>query len=132
LIALDTSVYFRSADAATRADAAVKAGLKNMGYPEDDAYHWVKTDTFQLLNHQVSPASQALICAECHGSTRRMDLKGELGYGLKGARTEVCTQCHGLKKDSLNFTQVHTKHVSDKRYDCAWCHGFSRPERGLR
>jgi hypothetical protein len=132
LIALDTSVYFRSADAETRADAAVKAGLKNMGYPQNDAYAWVKTDTFQLLNHQVSPASQALICADCHGSTRRMDLKGELGYGLKGARTEVCTQCHGLKKDSLNFTQVHTKHVSDKRYDCARCHGFSRPERGLR
>jgi hypothetical protein len=132
LIALDTSVYFRSADAATRADSAVRAGLKNMGYPEDDAYHWVKTDTFQLLNHQVSPGAQALSCAACHGSTRRMDLQGELGYGLKGAQASVCTQCHGLKKDSLSFTQLHTKHVSDKRYDCAWCHGFSRPERGLR
>jgi hypothetical protein len=132
LIALDTSVYFRSADATTRADTAVKAGLKNMGYPEDDAYHWVKTDTFQLLNHQVSPSGQALNCSACHGSTRRMDLKGELGYGLKGSQAVTCTQCHRSKNENLNFNQMHTKHVSDKRYDCAWCHGFSRPERGLR
>jgi hypothetical protein len=131
LIALDTMVYFDSADANTRADSAVKAGLKNMGYPADDAYRWVKTDTFQLLNHQVSPGSQALNCAACHGSTARMDLKGELGYGLKASQAVVCTQCH-KSKGSATFLEVHSKHVNGKGYDCARCHGFSRPERGLK
>ena len=69
LIALDTNVFFRSADAQNRATLAVKAGLRNMCYSEEDAFSWVKTDTFQLLNHQVSPASQALTCAACHGSS---------------------------------------------------------------
>ena len=30
------------------------------------------------------------------------------------------------------FEELHNKHVKDKGYDCSWCHGFSRPERGLR
>ena len=42
-----------------------------------------------------------------------------------------CTQCHGLKEQKP-FTTLHDKHVTSKRYDCSWCHEFSRPERGLR
>jgi cytochrome c553 len=128
---LDTNVYFRSTDALNRATLAVKAGLKNMGYPENEAFSWVKTDTFQLLNHQVSPPSQALACAACHGSTTRMNLKADLGYGLKATETAVCSQCHGSKK-SPGFKSVHDKHVKDKQYDCARCHSFTRPERGLK
>lgn len=131
LIALDTYVYFRTADPAARADLAVRAGLKNMGYPEDDAYRWVTTDTFQLLTHQVSPPSRALACADCHGTTTRMDLKGELGYALKAPESTTCAQCHGSKRNP-GFESLHAKHVTDKKYDCAWCHGFRRPERGLR
>ena len=131
LIALDTSVYFRSTDAQNRATLATKAGLKNMGYPENDAFSWVKTDTFQLLNHQVSPPSQALACAACHGSTTRMNLKGDLGYGLKSSETVVCSQCHE-REGNPGFKSVHEKHVKDKKYDCSRCHSFTRPERGLR
>ncbi len=133
LIPLDTSVYFHTTgvDAAARAAKAVEAGLKNMGYPESDAYTWVKTDTFQLLNHQVSPASQALTCAACHGTTSRMNLKGELGYGIKASEAVVCSQCHEREKNP-GFNSVHREHVSEKRYDCSKCHNFTRPERGLR
>jgi hypothetical protein len=60
-----------------------------------------------------------------------MDLQGELGYALKGTQAQVCYQCHGSKEDK-SFTELHNKHVKDKRYDCSWCHSFSRPERGLR
>lgn len=127
LIALDTSVYFATADPV----AATRKGLVNMGFSADEPYSWVVTDTFQLLNHQVSPQSSVLGCNDCHGSTTRINLKGELGYGLKGATATVCTQCHGLK-EVKPFTTIHDKHVKDKGYDCSWCHSFSRPERGLR
>ena len=127
LIALDTSVFFATADA----EAATRKGLLNMGLSESTPWEWVETDTFQNLNHQVGPAEQALQCASCHGTTSRMNLKGELGYQLKGAQSSVCAQCHGLKA-SKSFEGTHDKHVRDKRYDCSWCHSFSRPERGLR
>jgi cytochrome c553 len=127
LIAVDTSVYFATANP----EAAIRAGLANMGYSENEAYSWVKTDTFQLLTHQVSPATQALSCTECHGSTSRMDLKAELGYGLKGAEATVCSQCHGVKANP-GFTSVHRKHITDEQLGCQNCHSFSRPERNLK
>ncbi len=127
LIALDTSVFFATADPI----AATRQGLVNMGMSENTPWEWVQTDTFQALNHQVSPKGQALQCANCHGTTTRMNLQGELGYQLKAARSVTCTQCHGTKENK-SFQVLHDKHVKDKRYDCSWCHTFSRPERGLR
>lgn len=127
LIALDTSVFFMSADAI----AATSSGLANMGLAENTPYEWVLTDTYQLLNHQVSPKEQALQCADCHQNTAQMDLPGELGYNLKGSMSSVCSQCHG-DKNSKGFDWDHEKHVIDKGYDCSWCHNFTRPERGLK
>jgi hypothetical protein len=127
LIALDTSVFFATGDA----DAATRRGLENMGLDPGEPVDWIETDTFQALNHEVSPASEALDCASCHGSTARMDLQGELGYRLRADQRTVCTQCHG-NESYESFSWVHDKHVKDKRYDCSWCHEFSRPERGLR
>jgi len=127
LIALDTSVFFATGDAA----AATEQGLENMGLPAEESYSWVETDTYQMLNHQVSPSGQALECNDCHGSSARMGLQGDLGYALKDTTSVLCTQCHG-HKSSKGFTENHDKHVKDKKYDCSWCHEFSRPERGLR
>ena len=127
LIALDTKVFFATADPA----AAVRQGLINMGLGESTLWEWVQTDTFQLLSHQVSPSEQALQCVNCHGTTSRMDLEGQLGYQLKASQSTVCTQCHG-SKEAKPFQTLHDKHVKDKRYDCSWCHTFTRPERGLR
>ena len=126
LIALDTSVFFATGDAA----AATEQGLANMGLGADEPYSWVETDTYQMLNHEVSPSGQALECGDCHGSTARMDLQGDLGYGLKASLDDLCVQCHGYKS-SKGFTENHDKHVKDKKYDCSWCHQFSRPELGL-
>jgi Cytochrome c bacterial/Cytochrome c554 and c-prime len=130
LIALDTSVYFSSGDV----DASVRSGLANMGYPENSPYEWVTTDTMQLITHEVPSASQALSCDDCHNSTSRMDLVNTLGYALKGSRAVVCTQCHGSEdgEDGPEYLWVHEEHVEERRYDCSWCHGFSRPERGLK
>jgi len=126
-VALDTSVFFATGDA----EAAVRQGLINMGLDPSTEVSWVETETYQMLNHQVSDEDAALECDDCHESTARMDLQGELGYALKGPKSQGCYQCHGSKEDKP-FTTIHNKHVKDKRYDCSWCHSFSRPERGLR
>jgi DnaJ-class molecular chaperone len=92
----------------------------------------VTSETYQLLTHEIAPKSSALTCASCHGtSATQMNLRG-LGYTLKGPRSTVCTQCHGPEDDELNWQAMHDKHVKDKRYDCSFCHTFTRPERGLR
>jgi hypothetical protein len=127
LIALDTKVFFATADPA----AATRQGLINMGLSGSTPWEWVTTDTFQLLNHQISPKEQALQCDSCHGTTSRMNLKGELGYQIKGTQATTCTQCHTLKENKP-FATIHDLHVRDRGYDCSWCHAFSRPERGLR
>ncbi|MDJ0815872.1 MAG: MopE-related protein [Desulfobacterales bacterium] len=127
LIALDTNVYFATGDP----DSATSAGLVNMGYSGNEAYNWIITDTFQLLNHQISPESEALSCSDCHGNSARMDLKGELGYHLKASQSQVCSQCHG-KEERKDFKDLHEEHVEEERYDCSHCHTFSRPERNLR
>jgi len=130
LIALDTSVYF--SDGAPQ--AAIESGLINMGYQADEPFSWVETDTFQLLTHEVAPAISALTCTACHDNTTRMDLTGSLGDQIKGTRSSVCTQCHEMKsvEGASEYLAVHDKHVRSKKYDCSWCHNFSRPERGLK
>ncbi|WP_281185160.1 chitobiase/beta-hexosaminidase C-terminal domain-containing protein [Trichlorobacter lovleyi] len=131
LIALNTSVYFKTADVA----GAIQSGLTNMGLNPGDAYSMVKADEYQMLNHTVAPKANALQCAACHGTASvpatQMNLKS-MGYALKASESVVCVQCHG-SEDSLSFTKVHSKHVADRRYDCSFCHNFSRAaERGLK
>jgi hypothetical protein len=127
LVALDTSVYFSSGDY----DSAVKAGLTNMGHPGTTLYSSVDTDTYQLITHEVMPKGNALTCTQCHtSSATQMNLKN-VGYAMKGTQNSTCTQCHG-SENIPSYTSLHNKHVTDKKYDCSWCHSFSRPERGLK
>ena len=127
LIAADLGIYFATGNL----DSAVKAGLVNMGLSSSTPYSMITTDTYQLITHQVMTKDRALTCTQCHGTTSQMDLKGKLGYTMKGTQSSTCTQCHGAK-NMPSFTSMHSKHVTSKKYDCAWCHTFSRPERGLR
>ncbi len=127
MVALDTSVYFSTGNY----DNAVKAGLTNMGFPGTTLYRNVFSDTYQLITHEVMPKGNALSCAECHtSSATQMNLKG-MGYAMKGTQSTTCTQCHG-NENIPSYTSLHNKHVNDKKYDCSWCHTFSRPERGLK
>jgi len=135
LIALDTSVFFATADA----DAATISGLENLatlGLPDfnvGDDYTWVTTDTYQLLNHQVSPEDDALNCSSCHMSTVRMDLQGDLGYAPVDNNPQTCsTDCHEADKasewsfgDLEEFQEHHKKH-NEEGADCSECHSFSR------
>ena len=126
LVAVDTSVFFATHDAT----AATQQGMVNMGLSAAEPWEWVKTDTYQMLNHEIAPASQAVTCAQCHTNKTQVNLPS-LGYTLKAAQSTVCSQCHG-NRTSPGFTQVHSIHVAQRNYDCSRCHSFSRPERGLR
>ncbi len=131
LVPQSTFEFFRTGSFAE----AVESGLEQTdGMSVSDPYELVQVHTYQTINHGVEVASQALECGACHasysGGPLRMDLQGELGYGLKGPESQVCRQCHGSKEDK-GFYKLHDIHVRDKRKDCSVCHSFSRPERGL-
>jgi hypothetical protein len=125
LIAIDTSVFFATADTA----AAVRQGLVNMGLASTEPYTFVTSDAYQLLTHTVAPKANALACASCHENTSQLNLPA-LGYARKADFAVICAQCH-TQKTYRGFTSNHDRHVGTRRYDCSWCHEFSRPERGL-
>lgn len=125
LIPMDTAVYWATGDWI----AATKKGLLNMGLSETEPYTMVETDTYQLITHEVQPASQALTCNACHGSTAtHMNLKS-MGYVLKGPASSICSSCHSYKDPTtVSYITIHKKHVTDKKYDCSKCHDFTRAE----
>jgi hypothetical protein len=128
LIALDTSVYFATGDLG----AATRQGLVNMGMASAEPWTMVKTDTMQLLTHEIAPRSAALACSSCHGRTATQVNLRSLGYTLKGPASSVCVQCHEYESPTeKSFRDLHHKHVDDKRIDCSMCHGFTRSERRL-
>lgn len=126
MLPLDTLEYLAlSGDAV----AANESGLANMGYPSNEPYEWIVTDTYQLLNHGVAPAS-AVDCAKCHnnsewgiGTTSMLD---NLGYQLKGAKADVCSQCHSEKNLKRDHFQMHNHVDKGAGMDCLFCHDFSR------
>ena len=109
-------------------EEAARRGVAWMGLT--GSYSWVDTRAEQLITHGVAPKENALQCANCHGGGQ-MNFAA-LGYTLKGPANSVCTQCHELEDEQLTFTKLHKEHVTDKKYDCQWCHTFTRPERNLR
>lgn len=127
IIPHSTTEYFFTGDF----DRAVEKGMDLTGMT--GTWTLVQVHTYQTINHGVEPTYNALDCGQCHasysGGPVRMDLP-TLGYGLKDAVSVVCTQCHG-PEESKPFDKIHNKHVTDKGFDCSWCHPFSRPERNL-
>jgi|GEM_PF-585161 len=127
LIGLSTKTYFATGNYEQAVfDGAISQGLTG--------FDWitVKADEYQVLNHQVAPAvGNALSCNDCHKNTARVNLPA-MGYAPKAANATICKQCHSLKS-SNDWQWIHDKHVTDKKYDCSWCHSFSRKaERGLK
>jgi RNase P subunit RPR2 len=106
---------------------AASRGVTFMGL--SGPYSWVTTSADQLITHGVEPKANALQCATCHDSNNQMNLQA-LGYTLKGPSSVVCAQCH-VAKNPRDYVRQHAGHVDQRRYDCSWCHAFSRPERGL-
>jgi hypothetical protein len=109
-------------------DEAVRVGMEIEGL--EGSYSLADVHTYQTINHGVEDEDNALACDDCHESSSRMDLKNQLGYALKTAEREVCTQCHEYER-SEGFYRNHKEHVAEERIDCSACHNFSRQERGL-
>jgi hypothetical protein len=133
LVMLDTFEYLAvSGDVV----ASIESGLVNTGYPADTPVDWVETDTFQMINHGVSPADAVADCTQCHMEAVDLDVDSMLdvmGYRLKGAKEQVCNQCHdGTKKLPRTWDRMHN-HVDkgSTGIGCLFCHDFERPERGL-
>jgi len=116
--------YFVTGDFAR----AVQAGQEYFGMT--GTWSMVNVHTYQTINHQVEPASNALQCGDCHaayaaGAPTRMNLQGSLGYALKGPLSQVCSQCHSSESNP-GFESVHRRHDGES---CSSCHSISRPER---
>ncbi len=60
---------------------AIAAGMKANGLAFSGEYDFAPTATYWPINHQVSPAKEALRCKDCHGLKGRMDWKA-LGYDM--------------------------------------------------
>jgi predicted CXXCH cytochrome family protein len=132
LTPMDMALYRSTADA----QAAARKGATNLGLDPATPLAFVTTDTMQLITHEVAPKEQALgaTCTACHGAAATQMRLPALGYVVKADSRTVCSQCHGYKTwdDQPAWQKIHDKHVAGQRYDCSWCHAFSRPERGLR
>ncbi len=135
LIPIETKTYFSTAGAVpTGVDDSVKSALRLMGYSDTEPYTWVEDDTFQLITHEVPPATgNVLSCTQCHVSATatQVNLKN-LGYATKKPTSDLCNDCHGSESydgSYSRFTWVHNKHVNEEQYKCSRCHNFDRPER---
>jgi Cytochrome c bacterial/PKD domain len=149
LVAPSTFIYFIQAGDQLDVgwDKMVKEGMKEQFGVDTYSYSTVDAMEYQTINHGVSPATNALVCGNCHagykGYTPVMDLKGKLGYGLRtqnsiitgqpldGTVNTVCTQCHTLRSVK-SFEGQHSGHVGNRQFDCSACHNFARPEQGLK
>jgi len=130
IVPLSTAKFF----ATGLYDDAVQDGLVYMGLPASTPYTTVTTDEYQLLNHQIpASAGNVLTCAACHPNTTatQMKLVTNYGYGTTKPQSDLCNDCHS-SKSMPSYTSFHSKHVTEKKYDCGRCHNFSRAaERGL-
>ncbi len=52
--------------------ASATAGMKYMGLPYSGHYGFVETRSYWPINHMVSPAKEALQCADCHSKQGRL------------------------------------------------------------
>ncbi len=94
-----------------------------------DGHGFADTERYMGLFHEVAPKEQALSCSSCHDGGNRLDFAA-LGYAPNSTRNgkPLCASCH---KDESNewsqgefFSKVHSKHVTDKKFDCSQCHIF--------
>ena len=60
-------------------DKAADEGMKSVDLPYSGKFTFVETDMHWRVNHEVSPAENALNCTDCHGADSRMKWAA-LGY----------------------------------------------------
>jgi hypothetical protein len=105
-------------------DQALRQGAAEVGW-NISGYSFATAQRYFSLYHEVAPAANALKCIDCHVSTGRLDFKA-LGYGVKtqNAGKPLCASCHGAPHQSLDFYQLHARHVDEESVSCTTCHTF--------
>lgn len=111
-------------------DDAVQAGMQDMGLSGN--YTMVDAYAEMLITHGVDPKSNAPGCSSCHdGSGQTPDNTKMLPFTALGYHefpsNNMCNFCHESK--SMNWQNMHSKHVEDKGIDCSFCH--TAPPTGL-
>lgn len=111
-------------------DQAVQAGMADQGLAGN--YSIVEADAEMLISHGVDPKFNAPSCSECHdGSGQTPDGSKMIPFGALGYQSfpssNMCSLCHG--SESMNWDDMHVKHVEDKSIDCVSCHTI--PPTGL-
>jgi hypothetical protein len=95
-----------------------------------NGHGFADTERYMGLFHEVAPKEQALSCSSCHDGGSRLDFAA-LGYAPNSTRNgkPLCASCHKDESDEWRgneyFSKVHSKHVTDKKFDCSQCHTFS-------
>jgi|GEM_PF-389343 len=115
-------------------DAAITTGTAEVGWSLAQGYDFIDTERFMGLFHEVSPATEALGCNDCHNGGTRVDFSG-LGYNPLPQRdpdiaANCADGCHGDESGAWSpstfFVGVHDRHVDREGYNCSRCHNFSR------
>ncbi|NOR11199.1 MAG: hypothetical protein GQ541_06895, partial [Desulfovibrionaceae bacterium] len=132
IIAVDTWEYLKGTGDIT---TSVNKGVANMraeGITVGDFDHWGTSDTYQLITHGITPAASITGCDQCHGAwdIDNDNMLDAMGYKLKGAKFDVCNQCHdGDKKLARTHERMHGHIDKGSGIGCAFCHSFERPAR---
>ncbi|MCF8055054.1 MAG: hypothetical protein K9K37_00250 [Desulfocapsa sp.] len=129
IIAVDTWEYLKvSGDITTSVNQGV-ANMRAAGITVGDFDHWGTSDTYQLITHGITRASTIAGCVQCHGvwDINSDNMLDSMGYALKGAKVEVCGQCHdGSKKMPRDHERMHGHIQKGSGIDCLYCHDFTR------
>jgi hypothetical protein len=144
-INIDRSVYQIQGDL----DAAILAGVEASGQEYYSEWEAVATVKYSDVQHQVAPASEALLCSDCHSTEGRLDFAA-LGYDeakvtrlvairIRHSDDMNCRSCHtGTAPEDHYSDQCSNCHNSDDwtdatvdhsdLLDCASCHAKDAPE----
>lgn len=87
-------------------DESIAAGMEYMGLPYSGKYGFIETEMYWPLNHQVSPASQALSCTDCHTKSEDGRLASLNDFYLPGRDSNAWIDNIGLVLIILSFIGV--------------------------
>lgn len=133
LFGKDESAYWGNYDW----DKAIAFGMDYAGLPYSGEYGFVKSEMYWPITHMVAPASEALVCKDCHtDSNGRLDFAA-LGYDATNVTRltkfpptlsvenlitpqmspEACLECHSGEHELWTLSSH-----GDKGVGCVSCH----------
>lgn len=125
LLPLKIGIFFQTGNIS----GAIQKGAEEVGWGYN-GHTFADTERYMGIFHEVAPKENAAGCTSCHNGGKRLGFAA-LGYTPKIVRNgkPLCASCHedesGEWSASSFFTNVHAKHVTERRLDCSNCHNFT-------